>query len=54
MSLCLNFALLSAHTETALPPYDIFEIANCDIVEDPAELPFLFYELCEVVDHCNA
>ena len=41
MLLCLFVVLLSGCTATALPLDENFEIANGDIVEDPAELPFL-------------
>ena len=41
MLLCICLALLRPYTGTALPVGDNFEIANGDIVEDPAELPFL-------------
>ena len=41
MLLCLFSLLLRVDTGTELPLDDNFEIANGDIVEDPAELPFL-------------
>ena len=41
MFLCLFSLLLRVDTGTALPLDDNFEIANGDIVEDPAELPFM-------------
>ena len=41
MLLCLFFLLLRVDTGTELPLDDNFEIANGDIVEDPAELPFM-------------
>ena len=41
MLLCLFFLLLRVDTGTELPLDDNFEIANGDIVEDPAEFPFM-------------
>ena len=41
MLLCLLVILLSGFPATALPLDENFEIANGEIVEDPAELPFL-------------